>query len=70
MVELVGHALVDGAVYLDVHVLSDAEGSQICGQRNVTLLPEGPGEEISSPRSKSMSGRHVHEPTFLSAISL
>ncbi len=49
MVELVGHALVDGAVHLDVHVVSDVEGSQVCGQRNVTLLPEGPGEEISSP---------------------
>lgn len=64
VVELVGHALVNGAINLDIDVIADVVGSQIGGQRNVTLLSEAPGEEIASPTSKSMSGRHVDRPTF------
>lgn len=48
MVELVGHALVNGAVNLDVDVLADLVGPQVSSERDVTLLPEWPREEIAS----------------------
>jgi hypothetical protein len=43
VVELVGHALVDGAVHLDVDVLADLVGAEVGGERDVPLLVEGAG---------------------------
>lgn len=44
MVELVGHALVDGAVNLDVDIIADFEDPEVGGEVGGTLLPEGAGE--------------------------
>jgi hypothetical protein len=49
MVELVGHAFVNGAVYLDVDIVAYLVCSEISGEGDVTLLPEGTSEEISGP---------------------
>jgi hypothetical protein len=59
VVELVRHSLVDGAVDLDVDVFTDLEGSQVGRERYVPLLPEGPSEQISGPRTKTVTSRHV-----------
>lgn len=59
MVELVRHTFVDGAVNLDVDIFADLVRPQVCSESNVTLLPEGPGEEVSGTRPKSMAGRHL-----------
>lgn len=58
VVELVGHALVNGTVNLDVDIIPDLEGPEICSERDVTLLPEGPSEQIPRPRSKTVTRRH------------
>ena len=65
MVELVRHALVDGAVHLDVDVLADLEGPEVGGERDVTLLPEGTGEQVASSRSETVTGRHFRRLGFL-----
>jgi hypothetical protein len=49
MVELVGHAFVDSAIYLNVDIVAYLVRSEVCGERDVTLLPEGTSEEISGP---------------------
>lgn len=59
VVELVGHSLVDGAINLDVDVVADLIGSQVGRERDVPLLPEGPSEQISGPRTKTVTSRHV-----------
>ncbi|PON76180.1 hypothetical protein PanWU01x14_035980 [Parasponia andersonii] len=64
MVELVRHTLVDGAVHLDIDVVSNLVGLEVGGERDVTLLPEGPREEIAGSGPETVSSRH-----FLSASS-
>lgn len=49
MVELVGHALVNGAVHLDVDIVSDLVGAEVGSEGDVPFLPEAPSEEIPSP---------------------
>jgi hypothetical protein len=43
VVELVGHALVDGAIHLDVDVLADLVGVEVGGEQDVPLLAEAVG---------------------------
>ena len=40
VVELVGHALVDGAVHLDVDVVADLVGAEVGGKAGKTVLAE------------------------------
>lgn len=69
MVELVGHALVNGTVNLDVDVIPSLVGPQIGRERDVTLLPEGASEQIPRPRSKSVTRRHcAHLSVFAFAM--
>lgn len=42
VVELMGHTLMDGAVHLDVDIVTDLVGAQVGGQWNVALLAERP----------------------------
>jgi len=58
MVELVGHALVNSPVHLDVDIVPDLEGTQVDSQGDVTFVPEGPGEQVPSARTKPMTSRH------------
>lgn len=58
MVELVRHALMNGAVHLDVDIISDLVGAKVGSQGDVPLLPEGTGEEISCAGTKTMTSRH------------
>ncbi|KAK9028775.1 hypothetical protein V6N11_025922 [Hibiscus sabdariffa] len=50
VVELVGHALMNGVVYLDVDIVVDLVGPEVSRQRNVTLLSEGSRERIPCSR--------------------
>lgn len=59
MIELVRHTFMDGAINLDVDIVANLVGPQVCSEGNVTLLPEGPGEEVSGTRAKSMASRHL-----------
>lgn len=70
MVELVGHALVDGAVNLDVDVLADLVGLEVGGERDVTLLPERPREEVAGAGSETVSCRHFSSFSLLGFLSL
>ena len=67
MVELMRHTLVNGAVDLDIDIVTDLEGPQVGGKGNVTLLPEGPSKEISGPRTNTMTSRHFL--SFVCALS-
>ena len=58
MVEFVGHALVNGAIYLDVHIVTNLVGPEISGQWDVTLLSEGSGKQIPGPRSETVTSWH------------
>jgi hypothetical protein len=51
VVELVGHALVDGTVTLDIDVVSDAEGRQIGAHVRKAMAPEGLGEQVTGLRT-------------------
>lgn len=62
VVELMWHTLVDGAVHLDVDVITDLVGAQVGRQGNVALLPEWTGKEIPCPRAQSMPSRHFAPP--------
>lgn len=66
MVKFMWHTLVDGAVHLDVDIISNFVRPQIGSQSNITLLPERPGEEVSGTGSKSMAGRHLQSRMKLS----
>lgn len=55
VVELMRHALVNGTVHLDVHILPDLEIAQVYRQGNVTLVTEGAREQVSRPGAKSMA---------------
>jgi hypothetical protein len=59
VVELVRHALVHGAVHLDVDVVADLVGAQVRGERDVTLLAERPREQVAGPRPKPVPRRHL-----------
>lgn len=59
MIELVGHALVNGAVHLDIHVIPNLVGSEINCERDVTLLPEWTSKQIPRPTSKPVTCRHL-----------
>lgn len=59
VVELVGHTLVDCAVHFYVDVVTDLEGPQVGREGDVPLLPEGPSEQVSGPRTKTMTSRHL-----------
>jgi hypothetical protein len=58
VVELVRHALVDGAIHLDVDVVADLVGAQVGGERDVTLLAEGAREGVARARADPVAGRH------------
>lgn len=59
VVELVRHALVHGAVHLDVDVIADLVRPQVGGERDVTLLAERPREEVARPRPQPVPRRHL-----------
>ena len=59
VVELVRHALVHGAVHLDVDVVADLVGAQVRGERDVPLLAEGPREQVAGPRPQPVPRRHL-----------
>lgn len=67
MVELVGHSLVNGTVNLDVNIIADVVGSQVCGEGDGSLLPERTREGISGAGSQTMTSRHL---CFLPRVSL
>lgn len=58
VIELVGHTLVNSSIHLDVDIVTDFEGAQVDGQRNVTFVPEGPGEQVPGAGTKPMTSRH------------
>jgi len=58
VVELVRHALVHGAVHLDVHIVADLVVAQVRRQVDVSFVSEGTREQIPGPRPQSMTGRH------------
>jgi hypothetical protein len=58
VVELVRHALVDGAIHLDVDVVADLVGAQVGGERDVTLLAEGAREGVARARADPVAGWH------------
>ena len=58
VVELVRHALVHGAVHLDVDVVADLVGAEVGGERDVALLAEGAREEVARPRAQTVASRH------------
>ncbi len=58
VIELVRHALVHGAVHLDVHIVADLVVAQVRRQVDVSFVPEGTREQIPGPRPQSMTGRH------------
>lgn len=59
VVELVWHALVHGAVHLDVDVVADLVGAQVRGERDVPLLAERPREQVAGPRPQPVPRRHL-----------
>ncbi|PON74469.1 hypothetical protein TorRG33x02_247410 [Trema orientale] len=69
MVELVRHTLVDGAVHLDIDVVSNLVGLEVGGERDVTLLPKGPREEIASSGPETVSSRHFRSAASSSSSS-
>lgn len=58
VVELVGHALVDGTVALDVNIVTDTVHGQVSGHVGKTMAPERLLEEISSLGAKTVRVRH------------
>jgi hypothetical protein len=52
VVELVRHALVDGAVHLDVDVVGDLVGAKVRRERDVPLLAERPREGVARARAR------------------
>lgn len=70
MVELMRHTLVDGAINLDVDVVSDFVGAKVSGEGYGTLLPEWPRKRVSSTRSQTMTGRHFQLLGFFSRSRL
>lgn len=58
VIELVGHALVDRAVNLDIDIVSDFEDPEVGGEMGRTLLPEGTSKEIPGSRSQTVPSRH------------
>lgn len=65
MVELVRHALVNGAVHLDVDVVADLVGAEVGRRGDVPLLPERPAEEITGARSKPVTHQRLLSPLSL-----
>jgi hypothetical protein len=62
VVELVRHALVDGAVHLDVDVVADLVGAQVRRERDVPLLAERPRERVARARPQPVPRRHLPPP--------
>jgi hypothetical protein len=62
VVELVRHALVHGAVHLDVDVVADLVGAEVGRERDVTLLAERPREQVAGPRPQPVPRRHLPPP--------
>lgn len=58
MVELMWHSLVEGAINLDIDIITNVVGSEVCGQGDGTLLPEGAREGISGVGSQTVTSRH------------
>ena len=69
MVELVRHALVHGAVHLDVDVLPDLVGSAVGGEVDVTLLPEPARDQVARPRPQTMARRQSAPPASIRAAA-
>lgn len=59
MIEFVGHSFVDSAVNLNVDIIADVVGSEVGGEGDGTLLPEGTREGVSGSRSQTVSCRHL-----------
>jgi hypothetical protein len=58
VVDLVGHALVDGTIDLDIDELAALEGGEVVGHLNGTVLAEGLGEFRTSSGSVSLRIGH------------
>ena len=59
VVELVGHALLDGGVGNNIDVVSNLVGGHVGLERRHTMLAEGAREEISGVASVTVGARHV-----------
>jgi len=69
MVELMRHPLVDGAVNLDVNIITDVISSEVSGEGDGSLLPEGARERISGARSQTVTSRHGCLPRVCHSLS-
>lgn len=58
MVVLERHPLVHRRVDLDIYIVPDLVRPQVGRQRDETLLPEAPREQVSRPGAEPVSGRH------------
>jgi hypothetical protein len=58
LVELGVHAFVDGAVQLEVHIVTFLVGPHVVREGHVPCLPEGASEHISNPRTNTVTSRH------------
>eukprot|EP00960_Hanusia_phi_P023478 692844-Hanusia_phi.AAC.1 len=60
VVVAVGHALVDSSVDLDVDIVAELVGGQVCGHAGKTLLAEGLLEHVArvAPNSPCLSAPH------------
>jgi hypothetical protein len=54
MVELEGHTTVHGTVHLEINILPDLVGAEVCRQRNVPSFPEASLEEITGSRTQTV----------------
>jgi len=59
VVSLVGHALVDGGIGEDVHVVSDLDVHQVLGEVDGSVLPEFLGKHVARARSGSEGVGHL-----------
>lgn len=59
VVRLVGHALLDGTVSLNVHDVSDLVDLHVGGQRDHSTLPELAREHVSGSATVSLGVRHL-----------
>lgn len=58
LVEFRLHAFVGGAVQLEVHVVTFLVGPHVVRDACVPFLPEGASEQISDPRTNTVTTRH------------
>lgn len=58
LVELGLHAFVDGAIQLEVHVVTFLVGPHVVREGCVPFLPKGASKQISDPRTNTVTSRH------------